>query len=79
MRTTLDVADDVLMSARELASRQKKSMGEVLSDLARIGLKVAQERQPRAGKNVLGFRAVARRGGVVTNEVIDRLREQDAY
>lgn len=79
MRTTLDVADDVLLSARELASRQKRSTGEVLSELARLGLKVAQQGRPRGGKSVLGFRSVPRRGGVVTNEVIDRLRDQDAY
>ncbi len=79
MRTTLDVADDVLLAARELAKRQRKSAGQVLSELARLGLKAAQERQPRAGKAVLGFRAVPRRGGVVTNEVIDRLRDQDVY
>lgn len=78
MRTTLDVADDVLLSAKELASRQRRSTGDVISELARLGLKVMQS-GPRAGKSVLGFRALPRRGGVVTNEIIDRLREQDAY
>ena len=35
MRTTLDIADDVLFAARDLARREKKSLGEVISDLAR--------------------------------------------
>lgn len=78
MRTTLDVADDVLLSAKELATRQKRSTGAVISELARVGLKAMQS-SPRSGKSVLGFRALPRRGGVVTNEIIDRLREQDAY
>ena len=35
MRTTLDIADDVLLAAKELARRQKKPLGEVISELAR--------------------------------------------
>ena len=35
MRTTLDIADDVLFAAREIAKREKKSIGQVMSDLAR--------------------------------------------
>jgi hypothetical protein len=33
-------------------------------------------RQPKA---LYGFRLFPRRGGVVTNELIDKLREDDAY
>jgi len=35
MRTTLDIADDVLMAAKDRAGRQKRSVGEILSELAR--------------------------------------------
>ncbi|MFT4103291.1 MAG: CopG family transcriptional regulator [Burkholderiaceae bacterium] len=35
MRTTLDIADDVLFAAKELARREKKSLGQVISELAR--------------------------------------------
>ncbi len=35
MRTTLDIADDALFAAKELARREKKSVGAVISDLAR--------------------------------------------
>jgi|GEM_PF-2145961 len=35
MRTTLDIADDILFAAKELAQREKKSLGQVISELAR--------------------------------------------
>jgi hypothetical protein len=38
MRTTLDIADDVLAAAKELARQQGKSAGEVISTLARRAL-----------------------------------------
>jgi hypothetical protein len=38
MRTTVDIDADVLQAAREIAATQGKSMGKVLSDLARRGL-----------------------------------------
>jgi hypothetical protein len=38
MRTTLKIDNDVLQAARSLASAQDKTVGEVISDLARRGL-----------------------------------------
>ena len=38
MRTTLVIEDDVLEAARSLAEAEGKSLGEVLSELARRGL-----------------------------------------
>lgn len=38
MRTTLDISDDVLQAARELAAARGQTMGEALSALARKGL-----------------------------------------
>jgi hypothetical protein len=38
MRTTLDIGDDVLQAAKELARREGRTAGEVLTDLARKGL-----------------------------------------
>ena len=65
MRTTLDIADDVLQAAKELARRQNKTAGEVISDLARAALTAPaparrEAREPRA---LYGFRPFARRGG----------------
>ncbi len=80
MRTTLDIADDVLQAAKERARRERKTAGEVISELARRALTAAPPAPVGKGTKALhGFRPFARRGGVVTNERIDRLREDDAY
>jgi hypothetical protein len=83
MRTTLDIADDVLQAAKERARRENKTAGEVISELARAALTAApspvaasRASEPRAR---YGIRPFPKRGGVVTNELIDKLREDDAY
>ncbi len=38
MRTTLDLDDDILQAAKELAALRKTTAGKVLSELARKGL-----------------------------------------
>jgi hypothetical protein len=45
MRTTLDLDDDVLQAVKELGVLQKKTAGQVLSELARRAL--APSPQPR--------------------------------
>jgi hypothetical protein len=42
MRTTLDIDDDVVIAARELAAIERRSLGSVISDLARRGLTPAR-------------------------------------
>jgi len=42
MRTTLDIDDDVVHAARELAADGRRSLGSVISELARRGLTPAQ-------------------------------------
>jgi hypothetical protein len=80
MRTTLDIADDVLQAAKERARREHKTAGQVLSELARQALVApivpASVQEPKA---VYGFKPFPSRGGVVTNELINKLREDDAY
>lgn len=78
MRTTLDIDDDVLRAAKELARREKKTAGAVISELTRKALTAAPQgvRQPKAAH---GFRPFPRRGGMVTNAQIDKLREEDAF
>jgi hypothetical protein len=80
MRTTLDISSDVLQAARERARREKKTIGEVVSDLARAAL-TAPPAAPiaRSPKALYGFRPFPQRGAIVTNELIDRLREDDVY
>ena len=80
MRTTLDIDDDVLLAAKELARRERKTAGRILSELARRGLTSAKDissKENSHGDVFLGFRPFARRGTIVTNEIIDRLREED--
>jgi len=50
VRTTLDLDDDVLQAARELASSRRMTMGQVLSELARKAL--TPERPPRMRNGV---------------------------
>ena len=80
MRTTLDIADDVLAAARERARREQRTIGAVVSDLLRQALTApvaaAAVREPKA---VYGLKPFPRRGAVVTNELIDQLRSEDAY
>lgn len=84
MRTTLDIADDVLFAAKALGRREGKSAGRVLSELARRAL-LGQEGTPATAgapeepEEFFGFRPLPSRGVVVTNELIDQLREEDIY
>lgn len=81
MRTTLDIDDDVLQAAKELARREGKTAGRVVSELARRGLTEAghtPSKKVNSRAVFLGFRPFARRGTLVTNEIIDRLLEEDA-
>ena len=79
MRTTLDIADDVLPAAKERARREQKTAGQVVSELLRQALTAPQPSAVREPKAVYGFKPFARRGGIVTNELIDQLRTDDAY
>lgn len=49
MRTTLQLDNDVLEAARSLAKTEKKSLGEVVSDLARKGLGAPTESRGEQG------------------------------
>ncbi|TFV55909.1 antitoxin [Geodermatophilus sp. DF01-2] len=77
MRTTLSIDDDVLLAVRERARRERRTAGEVLSDLARQALTGAPPTtgEPAVGRH--GFRPLPRRGPAVSNALIDRLREDE--
>ena len=80
MRTTLDIADDVLQAAKERARRENKSAGQVISELARSALTGTPDAGAgKAAKGRFGFRPFPKRGGIVTNDLIDTLREDDVY
>ena len=90
MRTTLDIADDVLFAAKEIAKREKKSLGQTISELARRAFT-----QPTDGSGLYstpapsgalqvserlagyGISPLPARGGIVSNELIERLRDAE--
>jgi hypothetical protein len=79
MRTTLTIDDDVLAAAKEIARLEKHTVGQTLSDLAREGLQARQGGLGDGGpQNVgpLGFAYLPSRGGIVTSEDVERLRNE---
>ncbi len=80
MRTTLDIEDDVLAAAKELARRQGTSAGQMVSRLLRAALlgPGATHPSPSGGSpTIAGFRPFpAQAGQLVTNEQIDQLRDE---
>ena len=53
MRTTLDIADDVLAAAKAIAREQGKTAGAVVSELARSGLRKPARIGSRNGMPIL--------------------------
>jgi hypothetical protein len=80
MRTTLNIGDDVLTVVRDLAKAEKRTIGEVLTDLAHEAL-----RRP-AGSALLDAPSMAfdsdfptfpnRGGPPVTPELIQRIQDE---
>jgi hypothetical protein len=75
VRTTLNIDEDVLHAVRERARRENRSAGEVLSELARQALTEGIPEQRTSGAH--GFDPLPPRGTVVSNALIDRLREDE--
>ena len=57
MRTTLDIDEDVLNAAKELAAARKTTTGQVLSELARKGLQPSGSTRVRNGVPLLSRRS----------------------
>lgn len=79
MRTTLDIADDILLAAKDLARREQKTAGQVISDLARKGLTGGPAVAGAEPKATYGFRPFPKDGRVLSNELINKLREYGEY
>lgn len=74
MRTTLDIDDDVLQAAKELAGNRRTTAGKVLSDLAREALAPSGRQTVRNGVRLLPRR---RRGSLKpTMDLVNRLRDE---
>jgi len=75
MRTTLDIEDDVLQAAKELAQREGATAGQVISALARRGLASPSVKKSSGSRN--GVPVLGARGEVVTLERIQKLMDQE--
>jgi hypothetical protein len=74
VRTTLDIDDDVLQAAKELADHRKTTAGKILSELARQALEPTGRQTVRNGVPLL---ARPRRGSPkATMDLVNRLRDQ---
>ncbi|MBI5752362.1 MAG: hypothetical protein HZA59_09500 [Hydrogenophilales bacterium] len=83
MRTTLDIDEDVLAAAKELARSQNLSAGQVVSRLLRrvltgqAGQSTISENTDSGPQSVAGFRPFLAGRAVVTNDTVNRLRETE--
>ena len=73
MRTTMDIDDDVLQAAKELAAKQKLTAGKIISTLARRAL--AATPVSRRKKNAIPV--LPRRGDVITLDHVRKLIDQE--
>ena len=88
MRTTLDISDDVLFAAKQIARLEKKPLGRVISELARralaqpAGILSDPELMENARSHVserlasFGIHPLPARGGPVSSSLVDRLQDQ---
>ena len=74
MRTTLVIDDDVLGAAKEIAASEKKSVGEVISSLARRALSPAESKVKT--RNGVPLLKVRKRGPRMTSELVQQLYEE---
>jgi hypothetical protein len=75
MRTTLDIEDDILAAAKELARSERATTGKIISDLARRSLTA-----PPAGKKAVlrgGVPVLPSRGEIITSEKIREIMDRE--
>jgi hypothetical protein len=73
MRTTLAIADDVLAAAKAIARSEGKTLGDVVSELARRALQKGSAPSVRNGVPLLSIR---RPDALVTLDVVNGLRDE---
>jgi hypothetical protein len=79
MRTTLDIEDEVLRAAKDIARRTQRTAGQVLSELARQALTGALAPTPTVAESraFYGFRPLPAGDRVISEETVESLREQE--
>ena len=79
MRTTLDIDEDVLAAAKEFAKRERKTAGKFVSDLMREALRARMNSATAGGRparDLYGFKPIPAGGAVVTNGLVDEIRDE---
>jgi hypothetical protein len=75
MRTTLAIDDDVLAAAKHLAEREHRTIGAVISTLARQGLSRGS-RSSRTERNGIPLLQRGKGALPVTLELVNQLRDE---
>lgn len=75
MRTTLSIDDDVMLAAKALAERRRTSLGAVISQLAREGLRPPEPDAPT--RHGLPIYDRTDRSVVITLDLVNALRDDE--
>ncbi len=73
MRTTIDLEEDVLLAAKEIARQRGVTIGKVISDLTRQAMTRSVAVTTRAGIPLFPVQADA---GPITLELVNQLRDE---
>ncbi len=79
MRTTLALDDDVLSFAKAHAQRERISIGEALSRLAREGIRAQAMPAVEAARPKSKYALLPARAEVVTTDHVRRLMDQEGF
>lgn len=77
MRTTLSIDDDVFAFARERAQRERISIGEALSKLAREGIRTQHSFMGKTVKPKSKYALLPARNESITTEHVRDLMDQE--
>jgi hypothetical protein len=77
MRTTLSLADDAALIARQCAARDHVSLGEAVSRLVREGYRAQTERPATQGKLKSPYSVLPMRDEIITSEHVRRLMDEE--
>ncbi len=75
MRTTLAIDDDILAAAKHLAEREQRTLGEVISSLARQAL-TRTARAAGGERNGILLLPSKKSASPVTLELVNQLRDE---
>ena len=77
MRTTLALSEDVLLIARQYAVRDKVSLGEAVSRLARQGVRFQMQQPATKSEFKSRYSVLPARDQIVTTEHVRRLMDEE--